>query len=601
MRCWKGRHKQFAWFISLLLVFHSGLPAHAYTRVDGLFSLENAYGANQDNTTNLFKSGISLSFRPPTKKSLDTRVNVRLDYTNADGDSLWNLSPIGNLGVDMAGDNFALNLQHLRTATITTDAELVESKTYRASLTLSPDYWPRMTASYSHLEQVTDGVDTSIVDLYSFYADYGFRHWLNLRTGFDLQDRDSGANQTSSNSMLLGVSINRELLARTQLTADTNFVRSSSESQTGLKTTNVNTGFRVGIESRPVPLLGLGGRFAIDTTSNESALTADSSTTNRNYDLTATLYPMFGTRIWSTFGNRTFEGETDDRSVDYLTFGGNLNRDLTDKISLNLTASRSFEYDPDQGDNTRDTLGFNSLLDLTPRTSLRFNLNVTRNESPGFIRTEGYDFTGNQGERENLTEDDQLVDDNILSDGDTFYEEESSLLYTYEENDVSLDPGVWVNPVRVDPPSEEKFYVTKSLQLNLQATDKLSLILFYSLSGSSEQLNLLKSDRQTLNSSLVYQPNRRTSYSMTGNYSSSSGGRDNYNGTLGINYRFFRGDQLNLSYGMRTVNDETSDSFSAGLRLAFPKRSNLELTYSGSQVFQEDQTYFLRARFTHTF
>ena len=577
------------WVLAVALALLIVDPAAAYTPWNGLYFLENTYATKPDSSTNLFKTGANLSFRPPTKKSLDARVNIRLDYTNADGESLWNLSPIGNLGVDLAGDNYSVNLQHLRTATVTTDAELVESMTYRASLTLFPDYWPRITTSYSHLEQVTDGENTSTSDLYSIYADYDFRKWLNFRAGYDFQTRSTGvSNPIESNSMLFGIGINREILPRTLLVGDVNFTRNTSDSDGGFSSSTNNYGLRLGIDSRPTPWVGLSGHFSTDTASSESRAAQDVTTTSRFYDLTATVYPLHGVRVWSTVGNRTFDGETDRRSVDFVTLGGGVNRDLGEKVSLNLSATRTMESDPDQGDNTRDSLGLNSLLDLTPRVSLRFNLNVSRNEFPGFVRIEGFDVSGPLADRD--------IHDNELA-GFTFFDTDNNDLYT--KNSILF--ADWSAPVRLDPPTDEKFIITKSLQGNLQVTDNMSLILYYSINSSADTLDLLEIDRQTLNGSLIYQPNRRTSYSLTGNYSSSASGSNNYNGTFSVNYRFIRGNQLSLSYGLRNFNEETADTFTGSLRLALRKHNNIELVYGGTEMFKDDQTDFIRVRYTHSF
>jgi hypothetical protein len=582
--------KRPVWLAALVLALFGAVTAEAYTRWDGRYFLENAYASRPDSDSNLFQTGVNLSIRPPTKKSLKTRLNIRLDYTNADGDALWNLSPIGNLGVDLAGDSFALNLQHTRTATITTDAELVENKTSRVALSLSPRHWPRLSTSYSRLENTIDGVDTSTSDLYSLYTDYDFRRWLSVRAGYNYQQRSAGSsNDVVSDSTLFGVGVNRQLMARTQLTGDVNFTRATSDSDGGFSTSSDSYGLRLGIDSRPSPWLGIGAHYSTDSAESSSSSTPAAVTTRSRYaDLTGSVYPLYGVRFWSTVGNRNFSGGTQNRSVDYYTLGGSVSRDVSDTVAMNLTGSRTFESDPGQGDNTRDSLGLNTLLDLTSRASLRFNLNVSRNEFPTFVSTEGFDASEPLINRDNF--------DNEPA-GFTFFDTDNNDLYT--KNSILF--ADWSEPVRIDPPSDEKFFVSKSLQASLRPTDKLNLTLYYTLSSSADTLDLLESERKALNASLSYQPNRRTSYSLTGNHSSAAAGSGTYNGSLNVNYRLLRGHQINSSYGRRFGDDESSDTFTTNLRLVFRKRNNLELTYAGTQMFQDDQTEFFRVRYSHSF
>jgi hypothetical protein len=559
--------------------------ARALTRWGGSFFAEDTVASSADESTNLFQTGVNLEIRPPVKKKLDTRFNVRLDYTNADGERLWNVSPLGNLGVDLAGDSYILNLQHTRTATVTTAAELVENKTSRFSLSLFPVYWPRMTFSYSTLETSVGGLDSSSDNL-SLYGDYRFR-WLNTRAGFTRNTRETGGTSSSSDALFFGLGGNYEILPLTVLTGDFDISRFSSETTQGSETVTLTKAFRLGLNSRPIEWFGLTGNFTWDTTDADLD-TGDLTTTSRYADLTGTVYPFYGLRFWTTVGNRTFDDVSGKRSIDFITVGTGWDGRLHEKITLGVLLSRTSETDPEQGDNVRDNLGVNSTMDLTPRTSMRLNLNVTRNEFPTFVSTEGFDASGPLADR-------VLFDDRPA--GFTFFDTDNNDLYTKN----SVLPGDWSAPVPVDPPSDERFSTTKSVQLNMRPTDNTSAVLFYTVNNSSDTLDLLGVGSQNFNGSFTWQPNRRTSYGLTGTMSVPESGDTAHAGTAALSYRFLRRHTMSLSYGRRTAGGESSDNISGTLRLALRKRSTLDMTYSAAQVFQEEQTDFFRIRFNHAF
>jgi hypothetical protein len=520
------------------------------------------------------------------KKKLDTRFNVRLDYTNADGERLWNVSPIGNLGVDLAGDSYILNLQHIRTATVTTAAELVENKTSRLSLSLFPDHWPRMTFSYSTLETSFEESDSTSDNL-SLFGDYRFR-WLNTRAGYTRNTRESGgSSSSSSDAMFFGLGGNYEILPRTTVTGDMDLSRYNSETTRGDETVTVTRAFRLGLNSRPIEWFALTGIFTWDSTDSDQA-TGDLTTTNRYADLTGTVFPFYGLRLWTTVGNRTFDDVSGRRSIDFVTVGTGWDRRLHDTINLGVLISRTSETDPDQGDNIRDNMAVNSTLDISPRTSMRLNLSVTRNEFPTFVSTEGFDASGPLADR-------VLFDDRLA--GFTFFDTDNNDLYTKN----SAIEGDWSTPVPVDPPSDERFSTTKSVQLNMRPTDNSSAVLFYTVNNSSDTLDLMGVGSQNFNGSFTWQPNRRTSYGLTGTMSVPEKGDTGYAGTASLSYRFLRQHSMSLSYGKRTAGGESSDNFSGTLRLALRKRNTLDLTYSAAQVFQEEQTDFFRIRFSHAF
>jgi hypothetical protein len=560
--------------------------ALALTYWGGSFFVEDTVASSADASTNLFQTGVNLDIQPPMKKNLNTRFNVRLDYTNADGEALWNISPIGNLGVDMLGEAYTLNLQHVRTASVTSVAELVESNSSRFSLLLFPDFWPRMTLNYS-TQETNVGGRNSTSDNLSLFGDYTFR-WLNTRAGYIWNTIDSGSGASTSNSFFFGLGGNYEILRRTVLTGDIDINRYGSETTLGNETTTVTKAFRLGLNSRPIEWFGLGGNFSWDSSDSDMD-TGNLTTVSRYADVTGTLYPLFGLRLWATAGNRTFDDVAGRRAIDFVTVGTGWDRRLNDEITLGVLLSRTSESDPEQGDNTRDNLGVNSTMDLTPRTSLRMSLNVSRNEFPTFVSTEGFAASGPLADR--VLYDDQLV-------GFTFFDTENNDLYT--KNNSGL-PAEWSAPVRIDPPSNERFSTSKSVQLNMRPTDNTSAVLFYTVNNSSDTLDLLGVGSQSLNGSFVWQPNRRTSYGLTGTLSVPERGDTSNAGTVSLSYRFWHRHIMNLSYGRRKTGGESSDNVSGALRLALRKRSSLDLTYSASQLFQEEQADFSRISFTHAF
>jgi hypothetical protein len=371
------------------------------------------------------------------------------------------------------------------------------------------------------------------------------------------------------------------------LTGDIDISRFSSETTRGFETVTLTKAFRLGLNSRPIEWFGLNGNFTWDTTDADLE-TGNIATTSRYADLTGTVYPFYGLRFWTTVGNRMFDDVAGRRDIDFITLGSGWDRRLHDKISLGVLLSRTSETDPEQGDNIRDNLGVNSTMDLTPRTSLRLNLNVTRNEFPTFVNTEGFDASGPLADR-------ILFDDRPA--GFTFFDTDNNDLYTKN----SVFPGDWSVPVRVDPPSDERFSTTKSVQLNMRPTESTSAVFFYTVNNSSDSLDLLGVGSQNLNGTFIWQPNRRTGYGLTGTMSVPERGDTSYSGTATLSYRFWRRHIMNLSYGRRTNGGESADNFSGTLRLALRKRSTLDLTYSAAQVFQEEQTDFFRIRFSHAF
>ena len=180
--------------------------------------------------------------------------------------------------------------------------------------------------------------------------------------------------------------------------------------------------------------------------------------------------------------------------------------------------------------------------------------------------------------------------------GFIFYDNVNNELYTKN----SIINGDWSDPVHLDPITEQ-FTVSKTALLNMTPTDKTSLVLSYTSNSSADRLDIAKVGNQSVNSSFTYRPNLRTSYSLTGIASLPQTGDESYAGTLTMAYRFFRDSDMNLSYSRRYFSDNTTDNFSSNFRFSLRKKATLDMTYSTSQILEDDQTHFFSARYSKYF
>ena len=560
----------------------------ALTRWNGTISLEDTEVSTPHSSSNLFQGRINLDVQPPVKKRLDARFNLQFNVTKSDEETLWDASPIGNLGVELRGESYSLNVKYNNSVHITSSAELVETELSRAAFIWSPQDLPTIVVDYSTTDTSSDRDDTQ-TDIFSFFSDYDYK-WMNFRGGYTEHERFKGGQKTStSDSYFFGTGGSYEILPRTILTGDFDFNHSSSDSLNGFQTTTEDKAFRASATSRPLDWFELSGNFNKNITDSESNRGPDTSTERRDMDLTARLYPIHSVQLWTTVGNRIFDYGERARDVDYTTIAASFRDDLQENIQIGLNLSRTVEDDPDQGDNTRDNFGFNSTMDLTPRISALFNLNISRNEIPGFISTATFDATGTLAERD--TYDDEPA-------GFTFFDTDNNDLYTKN----SSASGDWSDPVYIDPVTEQ-FLVSNTLQLNMVPTDKTSLVLSYTSNFNDDKIDLVERGNQTFNGSFSYRPNLRTSYSLTGTASLPETGSENYAGTLSMSYKFFRGHRMNLSYSSRFfAGREMDDFFSTNFRFLLRKRTNMDITYSTSKLFKKDeQTYFIKARLSKYF
>ncbi|MBI5442707.1 MAG: hypothetical protein HY900_16025 [Deltaproteobacteria bacterium] len=554
----------------------------AVTKTSGSVFVEETRATSQGDTRELFQAGVNVAVEPPLKKQLRSQLNVQLNFTQSEDERIWNLSPFGNLGLDLSGEAFALNLQHSRTATVTTAADLVETRTTGASLSLSPKDWPRIFAGYSTTTTRTGDVESS-TDSASVFADYTFR-WLSFRGGLLRSERQTGDDSPLvSDTALFGVGGSYEVLPRTVLTGDYSVTRFASEATTGEDSVTVGTAVRLGVTSSPLRWLGLSGSFAGDVT----AFQGQTSET-RSMEGTANVNPSQRLRLSGTVGNRRFDDAGERRSVDYTTLAATYSQLYpVPAVELGLGASRTYEWDPGQGDNVRDNLSLNATMDVSRRASLRGNLGLSRTESVSFVSNPEFDASGPLADR-------ALFDDRPA--GFTFFDTEHQDLYTK----LSAALGDWSQPVHLEQITQ-RYSVARSFQLNLVPTDRTSVVVFYSSNSSGDELDLGDLGSQTLNGSLSYQANLRTAYGLSGNASFPASGETSYSATGSLSYRLRRGHQLNVSYGRRVSQGSTGDNLSANMRFVLPKRLTVDISYSASQLFDEDQTTFLRARASKSF
>jgi len=580
-------HILFAGIVFILLLTLSQ-QVKAATRWSGILSLEDTFASNPDGNTNLLRSDLTFDIRPPTKKKLNARFNLRLNHSISDEGKITNFSPIGNLGVDLNTEKYSLSLEHRRFAIITTEAELVETRNSRAAFSLTLENYPKLITNFSKRNTLTEGKESQN-ETFSFFGDYNYK-WVNFRGSYTMQKRVTEDQSTSdSDSVRFGMGGRYEILLRTFLIGNFDISRFSNVASSGFTTETRTTDFTLSIDSRPAEWFGFNGNFSKDITEFDS-VTADVDKTSRQLaEFTASLFPIDGLRIWTTLGNRIIKESRGSKTQDTTTIAASFNKLLQENIALKLNASRT--YDDESGlnedTNIRDNYGLHTTMDITPRISVLFSFNINRIEFPTFTEPGNFDAFG--------TLADQVSFDDRPS-GFTFFDTENSDVYTKNTSAI----GDWSDPVHIEAVIE-RFSVNKNIQFHFIPTDHTELTWYYASNSSSDDLDITKLGNQTMNISYVYYPNRKTSYSITGTASFSEAGEESYSATGSMAYRFFRNHRMQLSYGRRVFSEESTDSVSASVRLNFRKRISVDIIYSVSQLFDDDQNNFVRARLNKYF
>lgn len=565
----------------------------AVTKVNGALTLEETYASGPAGSTNLLEGGINLSIQPQTRKNLQSRFNIPVRFVLAGEDKDFQTSPVGNFTFDLAGDWYNANLQYGRTVTVNSTAEFIDSTASRGALALFVPDLPRLSTSFSRTESTSAGLTTTVDNL-SIFSDYRYK-WLNFRGGYSFSQRSS-VNQrpTASSSAQFGMGGSYMVLPKTTLSFDYNFSRFVSELTTGADNVTLSHAFRLAADSRPFEWLGLSGNFSKNITAFESG-----STDQQFAEGTASLFPWRSLRFSASLGNRSFDDAEQSRSVTFTRVEAAFTRELLEKVNLGLNVSRSYENDPSQGDNIRDSFGLNTVMDLTSRISLRANLNVSRNENNRFISSKIYDASGTLADRDALAADPSRN----LQPGFVFYDTVNSDLYTLVTPDNPATPApdaVWSAPVHFDLATEQ-FSVSKNVQINMIPTDKTVMVFSYNSNASSESLDLARIGNQSLNGSITHSANRRTNYSLAGTASFPELGTATYAGSATMSYRFYRNHKLSMGYSRQISASKSSDSLSATLGLALRKRTAMDLIFSTSELFKENETYFIKFRFSKAF
>lgn len=582
-----------------------GVPrrGEAATDVNGNSYVENTTTSRPGDASNLFQAGVNLDVVPSTKKKLKANLSTRLNYVRSDEDELTHVSPLGNLGLDLAGESFTLNVQQSRYATLGTTTELTETTLSRAALTLSPASLPRLSATAARTRSQTGSSPETMSDTGTLQADYQYR-WLQARAGYTADRRESGASSNRSSSGVVGLLATTQILADTLLTAGVDLSRFDAESAAGARSSSVTTAYRANVDSHPLSWVGLAGNFSRSDHEFDAGTSRLPATTQRLAEATATVLPHPALRLGATVGNRRFDDIQAVRSVDFRILSASFSREIRERALMGATASRSFESDPGQGENVSDNVSWNAVADLTPRISLRVNASVNRTENRAFRSAQIFNASGTLAERDLLDRD-----SGGLPAGFIFFDTLNSDLYTKNSSAI----GDWSLPSHVDL-VKGSFAANRSLQVNAAPTDRMSLSLSYAANASSEDLGVLgRVGSQSLNGSLTYVATRRSNLGVTGVASLPEGAGTAYSASASYAYRFVRGHQLNLSYGRQLAAPRRSDavttraaprrtdSFSATLSLRLRKRTALEVTYLATQLLREEQNDYVRVRMGHTF
>jgi hypothetical protein len=564
------------------------LPRNSGAIVQWSGNLLNEYSVSDNvaDQTYLLQTYLDITARPPKKRLLDTRLSVRLEYFDADGDTGVNASPLGNLGFRIGAPGFQFEVQQYRSANLTTLGQLVDTRTRRSSLGISPANWPQLYASFTEYEtNIGSNVDRKSTAL-SVNVDHSFGS-LQLHGGFFRQVRDPGTiSESGSNNVQLGATLRHYLGAATQLNLAVDFDHNNSDnSGTGNNIYNLRT-VRVGMNSRPQEWLSLDFNGLDEKTATSES--AGISYVTRNLDLTGSLYPWASTRFYSTLGNRSVSDQFSRRDVDFTIIGSTWNKDLTPTASMTLSGSHTNERDPERGDNQRDYAAINSNLYVSPRARARVTLSVTHNSAPGFIDPERYDGSGVLADR-------TVYDDRFS--GFTYYATDLGQVFTK----LSSALGDWSEGVFVEVPTIAQYRNNGTAQFDLEPFQKSRLSVLYSIDTQSDRLELGGAASQTWSGSMNYQATRRTGFTVTGVRTSSSFGtsQSSWTGTMTTNT--LRRHRVSLSYGTRVTAGENNDQASLTLTLLLPRGSQLDIIGSLREPFTPRAENFWRARYVNSF
>lgn len=565
------------------LILLSATQAGAFARWSGSYFLQDSYSVAGEESVNLFSAGLNLNVKPATKKMLNTQLTAQFRYTTANGEVLWNASPLGNIHFSLIEPGYALRIENIRQASLNTAAQLVQSNSTTIGLTWQRESLPAVDANWSIHETSSNGREAR-VDTYSMRTSYQF-HWLNFRAGYAMSESQSdGGNRFTSKSYAYGVGGSYPVFPRTTISGDLGFTGNSSsgESSSGR---SINLGF----SSAPLPWINLGGQY--NSTMNSLNTRNTSSTRQFNVGI---LPPLSWLRVSTSAGRQEFNDRGGSRAVDFVTLSATFDRRLRENIDFNTTVSRSWQDDPEQGRNISDSISLNTGMQITPRIFFGASLTVGRSEVPGFV-------SGQEPQKPDASgpfADRSLYDTKPA--GFIFLDTDNRVLYIRDP----FSPTGWSDPTPYEPPPDriERFSISKSARFSARITDRSAFSILYAANASGEKLDLLAAENERLSGSLSYRGNARTNYSLSGSASFSERGSTSYGASASITYVFLHGHRMDLNYGVQFPEDKkSSDSFSANFTASLGRRGAFRLTYSTSQLFEREQSTFVKASFNRNF
>ncbi len=568
----------------LLLV--TPVPSPALIRWSGDLTSEYSAADNNIDRTYLLQSYFGITARPPRKRLLDTRLNLRLSYFDANGDTRFDTNPLGTVGFRVAGDGFQLDAQQLRSASLTTLGQLINNRTRRVSLSIGPSDWPRLFATFNQYETSLSSHSKQRNHTWTVTIDHTAGP-LYLHAGYYRQVQNPGVtDERSSDNTRVGATYQRSIARTTRMNLAIDLDRHTTSTSDRLDTIGDLRTMRIGLTSRPRTWMLLD--FSLLDERTETRKGPGGTYWSRNYDLTGSLYPWPSTRLYSTVGNRGFDDDFAQRDVDYVIVGSTWTTELTRSASFSLSASHTTESDPRRGTNQRDYGALNSDLYVSPRMRAHLNLSTTHNSSPGFIDPARYDGAGDFTGR-------NAFDDSFA--GFTYYATDLGQVFTKR----SAAFADWSEGVFVEIPTVRQYRNSLTLQIDAVPSQKSRLSLHYSLDTQADRLRLGGDASQTWSGSLSYQATRRAGFTMTGVRSSSAFGSSRSSWTATLNTTTIRRHRLSLSYGSRGSSGSGGRQAALTLSLMLPRGSQLDLIGSVREPLSSRADSFWRARYVNTF
>lgn len=567
-----------------ILLITAPRRGEAVTRINGNFSLGTTFASGPETQPSVFSGGVNLEIVPPTRK-FRLRLNVPLTFTVTKEGGSTSVSPIGNgiWGADVAGENYNLNLQYGRLATVTNAAQLLDTTFWRAGLSvfLIPGF-PTFFSDLSRTETTVEG-RSSQTDNFSVSSNYNYK-WMNFRGGFSRTETSGSTLATfTSHNLRLGMGGSYNILPRTTLSGNYDFSRYTADADSGSTTHAMS----LGVDVLPFDWLSVGG--ILTRTINDVDLGPTDIQQSAALSVGMTLPGRV--KITPSAGTRTFTDIGAKRTVNFAAIEASFSDYLRENIKTELRAARSYEWDPGQGSNISDSAGVNLVTDITPRIALTASLNMTRNENKAFVSSQRFDASGTLSDRDAL---DQIRGG--LPAGFIFFDTVNNDIYT--KNSATI--GDWSLPVHFVPETLQ-YNFSKSVQMRIIPTDKTSAIINYTSSSNADSFDIVKLGSHSISGFFTYTPNRRTNFSLSGVALIPEVAVASYSATATMTYRYLPGQQINMGYSWQSSQTATNNSLTGGIGFNLRKRTSLGIQYTLSQLFEKDQTYLVRVSLNKSF